>query len=134
MDGQGYPDGLAGDEIPLPARIVLVADAFDALTTDRPYRRRAPAEAALEEIAREHGHAVLPEVVAALERLYREEPASSARSALTVRRVGLPSRRADQQPEPLEAGAHLLELLVGRRRRAGGGSRRPRGRAGSARP
>ena len=38
IDGKGYPDGLAGDEIPLPARIVLVADAFDALASDRPYR------------------------------------------------------------------------------------------------
>ena len=38
IDGGGYPDGLAGDDIPLPARIVLVADAFDALTSDRPYR------------------------------------------------------------------------------------------------
>ena len=61
MDGQGYPDGLAGDEIPLPGRIVLVADAFDALTTDRPYRRARRPKAALEEIVGEHGHAVLPE-------------------------------------------------------------------------
>jgi two-component system cell cycle response regulator len=39
MDGGGYPDGLRGDEIPLESRIVAVADAFHALTTDRPYRR-----------------------------------------------------------------------------------------------
>jgi len=38
-DGSGYPDGLKGDEIPLGARIVAVADAFDAMTTDRPYRQ-----------------------------------------------------------------------------------------------
>ena len=50
LDGAGYPDGLAGDEIPKPARIVLVADAFDALTTDRPYRPGASPAAALEEI------------------------------------------------------------------------------------
>ena len=42
MDGGGYPDGLAGEDIPLAARIVLVADAFDALTSDRPYPARPP--------------------------------------------------------------------------------------------
>ena len=38
LDGSGFPDGLSGDRIPLPARIVSVADAFDAMTTSRPYR------------------------------------------------------------------------------------------------
>ncbi len=38
-DGTGYPDGLKGDEIPLGARIIAVADAYDAMTTDRPYRK-----------------------------------------------------------------------------------------------
>ncbi len=42
-DGKGYPDGLAGEQIPLAARIVAVADAFDAMTTDRPYRKGMPA-------------------------------------------------------------------------------------------
>src|SRR5262249_33359530 len=41
-DGRGYPDGLAGDAIPLLARIVSVVDVFDALTTDRPYRKALP--------------------------------------------------------------------------------------------
>ena len=59
IDGQGYPDGLAGDEIPMPARIVLVADAFDALTSDRPYRaaRSVDADGGA---ARTLGHPVLP--------------------------------------------------------------------------
>ncbi|MCS7239493.1 MAG: HD-GYP domain-containing protein [Thermoguttaceae bacterium] len=43
-DGSGYPAGLAGEEIPLPARIIAVADAFDAMASDRPYRRRLPDE------------------------------------------------------------------------------------------
>src|SRR5438477_3491609 len=50
MDGRGYPDSLAGEEIPLPARIVLVADEFDALTSDRPYRRGRSIHAAIDEI------------------------------------------------------------------------------------
>ncbi|HEY4346206.1 MAG TPA: HD-GYP domain-containing protein [Gaiellaceae bacterium] len=74
MDGAGYPDGLSGDEIPLPARIVLVADAFDALTTDRPYRRARRPRAAIEEILANKGTQFCPLVVVALERLFREEP------------------------------------------------------------
>src|SRR5262249_59496860 len=42
LDGHGYPDGLCGDAIPLLARIVSVVDVFDALTTDRPYRKALP--------------------------------------------------------------------------------------------
>ena len=64
MDGQGYPDGLDGEDIPLPARIVLVADAFDALTTDRPYRRARRPKAALEEIRANSGNQFCPRVVA----------------------------------------------------------------------
>jgi len=46
-DGSGYPDGLAGEEIPIGARIVSVVDAYDAMTTDRPYRRRMPKKKAI---------------------------------------------------------------------------------------
>jgi putative two-component system response regulator len=46
-DGQGYPAGLAGLEIPLPARLIAVADAFDAMTTDRPYRNAIPRDEAV---------------------------------------------------------------------------------------
>jgi HD-GYP domain-containing protein (c-di-GMP phosphodiesterase class II) len=78
IDGAGYPDGLAGDEIPLPARIVLVADAFDALTTDRPYRRARHTLAALQEVRGNSGTQFCPIVVDALERLFREEPQALA--------------------------------------------------------
>jgi putative nucleotidyltransferase with HDIG domain len=52
FDGSGYPDGLSGNEIPLGARIILVADAFDAMTVDRPYRRARPARQAVAELRR----------------------------------------------------------------------------------
>src|SRR5205085_4477589 len=74
IDGTGYPDGLAGDAIPLPARIVLVAEAFDALTTDRPYRAGRPEHQALAEIRANAGTQFCRTVVATLDRLAREEP------------------------------------------------------------
>ena len=73
IDGGGYPDGLAGDEIPVPARIVLVADALDALTSDRPYRRGRPLAAAMVELREHCGTQFCPSVVAALERVVIEE-------------------------------------------------------------
>jgi HD-GYP domain-containing protein (c-di-GMP phosphodiesterase class II) len=51
-DGKGYPENLKGEEIPLWARIIAVADTFDALTTSRPYRKRISEREALEEIER----------------------------------------------------------------------------------
>ena len=74
IDGLGYPDGLVGQEIPLPARIVLVADAFDALTTDRPYRAARTVAEALAEIRAHSGTQFCPRVVAALDRIQREQP------------------------------------------------------------
>jgi putative two-component system response regulator len=53
LDGSGYPDGLCGDAIPLPARILQIVDAYDALTSDRPYRRGLSEEAALEVLREE---------------------------------------------------------------------------------
>ncbi|HEY7603608.1 MAG TPA: diguanylate cyclase [Gaiellaceae bacterium] len=74
VDGKGYPDGLAGDEIPLPARIVLVADAFHALASERPYRPARPLSEALEELRAHAGTQFCPTVLAALECLCREQP------------------------------------------------------------
>ena len=74
IDGMGYPDGLAGDEIPMPARIVFVADALDALTSTRPYRPARSMLAALTEIRAHAGTQFCPRVVAALDDLWRKEP------------------------------------------------------------
>jgi len=54
-DGKGYPDGLKGDDIPLIARVVTVADAFDAITSDRPYRSKRSLPTAMQEIVRGAG-------------------------------------------------------------------------------
>jgi diguanylate cyclase (GGDEF)-like protein len=62
-DGHGYPDGLAGEEIPLGARIIAVCDAFDAMTTDRPYQSAVPLEEALAELRNCAGGQFDPTVV-----------------------------------------------------------------------
>jgi ribonuclease P protein subunit RPR2 len=68
-DGSGYPDGLAGESIPLTARVFAVADVFDALTTNRPYRAALSFEEAHEMILAESGKHFDPDVVAAFERI-----------------------------------------------------------------
>lgn len=68
LDGCGYPEGLAGDEIALEARIILVAEALQAMTGDRPYRRGMQVAQALAELHRCAGTEFDPEVVGALER------------------------------------------------------------------
>jgi len=66
-DGAGYPDGLSGEAIPLAARVFAVADALDALTTDRPYRPARPFPAARDEIRRHRGTQFDPAVIDAYE-------------------------------------------------------------------
>ena len=65
-DGGGYPDGLVGEDIPLEARIVSACDAFNAMTTDRSYRRARPESAAIEELRRCSGTQFDPRVVEAV--------------------------------------------------------------------
>lgn len=65
FDGKGYPEGLAGNHIPIGSRIVAVLDAFDAMTTDRPYRKALPMERAIRELRRYSGVQFDPKVVEA---------------------------------------------------------------------
>jgi HD-GYP domain-containing protein (c-di-GMP phosphodiesterase class II) len=67
-DGKGYPDGLKGEEIPLGARVIAVADSFDAMTSNRPYRRAMGFSTALEEIVKNSGTQFDPQVVEAFQR------------------------------------------------------------------
>ena len=68
-DGDGYPSGLARDAVPLESRIILAADTFEAITSDRPYRRGRSADEALDELRRHAGSQFDPVCVAALERV-----------------------------------------------------------------
>ena len=63
MDGRGYPDGLSDGEIPLLARIITVADSFDSMMSDRPYRHQQRMEDALLELQRCSGTQFDPEIV-----------------------------------------------------------------------
>jgi HD-GYP domain-containing protein (c-di-GMP phosphodiesterase class II) len=67
LDGTGYPDRLIGDEIPLGARIIRVADAFEAMTSDRPYRAGQSVEYALAELRTNAGEQFDPMAIAAVE-------------------------------------------------------------------
>ena len=73
FDGTGYPEGLSGEDIPLGARIIHVADALDSMLTTRIYRAARPADEALEELRRGSGAQFCPRCVSALERLLQTE-------------------------------------------------------------
>jgi putative two-component system response regulator len=71
-DGRGYPRRLAGTEIPIEGRIVAVADVFDALSSDRPYRHALPTAEALDALRAGSGHAFDPQVVEVFDRALQE--------------------------------------------------------------
>jgi diguanylate cyclase (GGDEF)-like protein len=83
MDGTGYPDGLAGEDIPLGARIVAVCDAFDAMTSDRAYRAAMSRQAALAELEASAGTQFDPVVVEAA-RAALEHPSTRRRASATT--------------------------------------------------
>jgi diguanylate cyclase (GGDEF)-like protein len=74
FDGSGYPDGKRGEEIPLESRIILVVDAFHAMTTDRPYRKRLPLAEACRRISASSERQFDPRVVDSFLRLVDERP------------------------------------------------------------
>jgi putative nucleotidyltransferase with HDIG domain len=78
LDGTGYHRGLAAFDLPRPARVLAVADVFDALTADRPYRAAMPVEQALAIVSEQAGRALCPAAVAGLEASLAGEPAFTA--------------------------------------------------------
>ncbi len=85
FDGSGYPDGLAGEAIPLAARIFSVADSFDAMTSDRPYRGAIGIERALEEIRAGAGTQFDPEIVRVFVDMVEQDPPQDEELAHALR-------------------------------------------------
>ena len=73
FDGKGYPEGKSGEDIPLIARMICVADSYDAMNTDRVYRKKLPQEQIIEEIEKNKGHQFDPEIADIMLRLIRED-------------------------------------------------------------
>lgn len=82
-DGQGYPDGLAGEEIPLLSRIIAIADSFDAMTSDRPYRQGMSLPQALSEIKNGIGTQFDPKLCEVFLKLYEDVPDACCPNMLT---------------------------------------------------
>jgi HD-GYP domain-containing protein (c-di-GMP phosphodiesterase class II) len=96
FDGHGYPDGLAGETIPIESRIVCVCDAYNAMTTDRPYRRARDVREGLAELQRCAGTQFDPAVVAAIERVLErrflpEQQVSDPWASVALALPGAPS-------------------------------------------
>jgi HD-GYP domain-containing protein (c-di-GMP phosphodiesterase class II) len=85
-DGAGYPDRLSGEEIPVESRIILVCDAYHAMTTDRPYRKRLPVEEALRRLREAAGTQFDPRVVDVCSRVLASRGADASPSALPTPR------------------------------------------------
>jgi HD-GYP domain-containing protein (c-di-GMP phosphodiesterase class II) len=108
VDGSGYPKGLKGDGIPLFGRIVSVADAFDAMTTDRPYSKAMTFEAAVARLKFLAGKKFDPQCVEAFERAFLTgdvSPAKARRASVASRHFDLNALINDTTPPELEAAA-----------------------------
>ncbi|MDX1763282.1 MAG: cache domain-containing protein [bacterium] len=87
-DGNGYPDGIGGEAIPLPARIITIADTFDAMTSDRPYQMGVPDEEVVEKIAGWAGSRYDPAVCEAFARAHRKGKIRGIKGALEDEECG----------------------------------------------
>jgi diguanylate cyclase (GGDEF)-like protein/putative nucleotidyltransferase with HDIG domain len=88
-DGAGYPEGLRGEDIPIGARILSAVDCFDALASDRQYRRALPIEEAMAMVKEQSGKSFDPRVVEILERRYRELEAVVRTKVASMRKLDL---------------------------------------------
>jgi HD-GYP domain-containing protein (c-di-GMP phosphodiesterase class II) len=112
-NGAGYPRGLAGDTIPLPARIFSVADALDAITSDRPYRKRRSFEEAQAEITRCTGSQFDPRVAAAFLHIPLQEWEEIQRQAQAEQEVFLRQDSAGAaEAEPPEGATQPESLAI----------------------
>jgi response regulator RpfG family c-di-GMP phosphodiesterase len=107
-DGSGYPVGLRGEQIDLNARIFAVADAFDAMTSDRVYRRGRCYEEAAAELGAFAGRQFDPRVVEAFRRVPREEWDDMRRRSLEVQETKVMARRLEQATDNIFVGADAM--------------------------
>ena len=127
-DGKGYPDGLAGENIPLPARILCVADVYDALTTERSYKRAFSQLEAIEIMRREVGKQFDPQLFVKFEEMVRRgtvnAPAASQR-AMPTRRSGKNGTVTVSEEDDLtgalvrRAFTNVITAVLAERRRTG---------------
>jgi HD-GYP domain-containing protein (c-di-GMP phosphodiesterase class II) len=108
-DGTGYPDGLEGEQIPLGARIIAVADAFDAMTSDRVYRAALPVDVAFAELAKGRGTQFDPQIVDVFAAAHQNRSADVEQQLRSDSLPGAPVRT------PLALGKRLIPRLVARR-------------------
>src|SRR5215510_14168694 len=88
LDGRGYPDGLTDQQIPLGAKIVSLADSFDAMTTDRPYKRRRSFEDVVVDLRENSGSQFDPKVVVAFARAILKEVVGDAKERRIIKMLG----------------------------------------------
>ena len=98
LDGRGYPDGLTDEQIPLGAKIVSLADSFDAMTTDRPYRRRRSFEDVVRDLRENSGKQFDGKVVAAFARAMLKEVKGEAKDRRITKMLGKGYLEGDQVP------------------------------------
>ena len=102
-DGSGYPQGRAGEDIPLASRIILACDAFDAMTSDRPWRGALKPWAAVREMRAGAGREFDPQVVVQLIGVLRESRTTTALATLLPVRVRQLARRRSAGPRATAA-------------------------------
>ena len=105
-NGTGYPDGLSGEAIPIGARILSAVDCFDALTSERPYRRAMSTDEAMALLRAESGQSYDPRVVACLERRYKELEEEVSRS----KRQGSPLELLSKVNRPVAPSAGFADV------------------------
>jgi HD-GYP domain-containing protein (c-di-GMP phosphodiesterase class II) len=105
LDGNGYPDGLKGDEIPPGAKIVTLADSFDAMTTDRPYRKRLALADVLADFRANTGTQFEPAVVCAFCRAFLKEIEGTSKEKRLMKLLG-------KNYEDVESLSPLLNALI----------------------
>ena len=115
LDGRGYPDGLTDEQIPLGAKIVSLADSFDAMTTDRPYRRRRSFEDVVRDLRENSGKQFDGKVVAAFARAILKEVAGQTRERRIMKMLGKGYLEGEQVPTLLIDLIADLEKEVSRK-------------------